>query len=39
MLGDYKDTILAEQIKQLFVALRFSIVGSVLVATIVVSTL
>ena len=39
MLNDYKNNILAEQIKQLFIALKFSIVGSMLVATIIVSTL
>jgi len=39
MLRDYSDTILAEQLRQLFVALKFSVVGSVLVATIVVSTI
>jgi len=39
MLQNYNDRILAEQVRQLFVALKFSVVGSVLVATIVAATL
>ena len=37
--AEYSDEILAEQLKQLFVALKFSVVGSTLVATVILVTL